>query len=249
MVETLIYFIQEKILFRPTVLPQDFKFEFQYDFEELFLKTDRDAVINALHFKARNPKGIILYFHGNSGNLLRWGKVTEFFVEKQYDVLVIDYRTYGKSVGVLSEQALYHDASYCYDFLKERYEEKDITVYGRSLGTGIAAYVASKNHPKNLILETPYYSMIDVAKIRFPMFPVQRISKYKLPTHEFIQQVKKPILILHGSKDRVVPFESGRKLYEASPKELTTLIKIEGGTHKDLIHFEAYQAGIEAVLK
>ena len=93
MIGMALYLLQEKILFRPTVLQQDYKFEFSYPYEELFLKTDENAVINAIHFKVENPKGVILYFHGNAGDLQRWGEITEFFVEKGYDVLVMDYWT------------------------------------------------------------------------------------------------------------------------------------------------------------
>ena len=152
MIGTALYFLQEKILFRPTVLNQTYVYKFSNPFEELFLKADDKAVINALHFKAENPKGVILYFHGNAGNLSRWGNITEYFVEMNYDVLVMDYRTYGKSTGALSERALYSDAQLCYDYLKNNYNESEITVYGRSLGTGIAAYIAAKNKPKQLIL-------------------------------------------------------------------------------------------------
>ena len=93
MIGTALYFLQEKILFRPTVLSQTHVFKFSHPFEELFFKADDNAVINALHFKAEKPKGVILYFHGNAGDLSRWGIITEYFVDKNYDVLVMDYRT------------------------------------------------------------------------------------------------------------------------------------------------------------
>tara|TARA_R110002126_G_scaffold223276_2_gene368314 strand:+ start:285 stop:1109 length:825 start_codon:yes stop_codon:yes gene_type:complete len=248
MVGSLLYFFQEKMLFLPTVLAQDYEYQFLYPFEELFFNTEDEAVINAVYFKAENPKGVILYFHGNAGDLSRWGLVTEYFVEKQYDVLVIDYRTYGKSTGKLSEQALYHDAQYCYDYLKNRYSESDITIYGRSLGTGIATYIASKNRPKQLILETPYHSVLDVAQSRFPMFPVKQLLKYKLPSYQYIKQVNCPITIFHGTADAVVPFASAEKLYNLSIKEQTTFIAIENGNHGNLISFDAYKNQIKKIL-
>ncbi|MBT8393859.1 MAG: lysophospholipase, partial [Bacteroidia bacterium] len=198
MIGTALYFLQEKFLFRPTVLNQNYVFKFSHNFEELFLKTDDNAVINALHFRVKEPKGVILYFHGNAGDLSRWGKLTEYFVDKNYDLLVMDYRTYGKSTGALSEHALYSDAQMCYDFLKELYPENDISVYGRSLGTGIATYIAAKNKPKQLILETPYYSILDVAKYRFPFFAVKQLIHYKIPTHDYIKDVTCDISMLHG---------------------------------------------------
>ncbi|NMH89753.1 alpha/beta hydrolase [Flavivirga algicola] len=248
MIGALLYFLQEKMLFHPTVLPQDFKFEFSYPFEELYLETEENTIVNAIHFKAENPKGVILYFHGNAGDLSRWGLITEFFVKKQYDVLVMDYRTFGKSTGKLSEKALYKDAEYCYNYLKQYYSENDIIIYGRSLGTGIATYVASRNRPKQLILETPYHSMTDIAKSRFPVFPVKYILKYKLPSYQFITKVGCPISILHGTNDQVVPYKSGRSLYEAAPASLTTFITVEGGTHNDLIHHEAFLKSMNQIL-
>lgn len=248
MVSTLLYFLQEKMLFHPTVLSQDFKFEFSYPFEELFFRTDDDAVINAVHFKTENPKGVILYFHGNAGDLSRWGVITEFFVEKQYDVLVMDYRTFGKSTGKLSEAALYNDSDYCYNYLKKYYSEDDITVYGRSLGTGMATYIASKNKPKQLILETPYYSMTDVAKSRFPVFPVQYVLKYKLPSYQFITNVDCPISIFHGTNDQVVPYKSARGLFKVAPTPQTTFTTIEGGNHGNLINYDAFLKGVNQVL-
>lgn len=243
------YFIQDNILFRPTVLEQNFEFKFSYPFEELFLRPTEKALISALHFKSINPKGVILYFHGNSGDLSRWGKVTEYFVEKNYDVLVMDYRTYGKSTGKITEEALYQDAQFCYDYLKKEYDEHDITVYGRSLGTTFATFVTSKNNPKQLILETPYYSMTNVAQTRFPFLPIKYLLKYKLPTYSFVNEVSCDILILHGTKDKVIRIQSAEKLLEIAPKDQTTLITIQDGSHNDLIEFEEYHKAIEKVLR
>lgn len=248
MVGTSLYFLQEKLLFMPTVLAQDYQYQFNYPFEELFLKTDEEAIINALHFKTENPKGVILYFHGNAGDLSRWGTIVEYFVAKNYDVLVIDYRTYGKSIGNLSERALYNDAEYSYKFLKEHYNESEITIYGRSLGSGLATYVASKHHPKQLILETPYYSMVDVAKKRFPIFPVKQLIRYELPTYKFLKQVKCRVAIIHGSNDKVIPLESAEKLYQSKSNQNIKLTVIEGGSHNNLVEFDDYHQVIDDFL-
>jgi len=248
MIETSLNYLQEKLLFLPTVLAKDYEYRFNYPFDELFLKTAKNAVINALHFKIDNPKGVILYFHGNAGDLSRWGSITEYFVEKDYDVLVMDYRTYGKSTGKLSEDALYHDAQFCFEYLKEHYEESEITLYGRSLGTGIATYLASKHRPRQLILETPYYSMVDIVKKRFPIIPMKQLMTYKLPSHEFIKHVKCPIAMFHGTDDKVVPIESAKQLYHSVSNENIAFTIIEGGSHNNLVEFETYHQGIDEVL-
>jgi len=244
-----LYFLQEKLIFLPTTLPQDYEYSFNHPFEELFLQAEDNAVINALHFKTKNPKGVILYFHGNAGDLSRWGEITSIFVEKQYDVLVMDYRTYGKSTGKLSEDALYSDAQLCYDYLLKLYNEKDITLYGRSLGTGISAYLASKNKPKQLILETPYYSLVSVAKKRFPIFPVETLLKYKIPSYQFLEDVSCSISIFHGTEDIVVPFESGKKLFDSIKNPQKQFITIQGGEHNNLVEFDVYLNRIETILK
>ena len=248
MIGASLYFLQEKILFLPTVLEQDYQFKFEQPFEEVFLKPSKNVSINAIHFKGKAPKGVILYFHGNAGDLSRWGTIAEFFVEKNYDVFIMDYRSYGKSTGKLSEEAFYDDAQFCYDFLLKQYPETDITLYGRSLGTGIATYLASKNKPKQLILETPYYSILDVARHRFPIFPVEKLLKYKFPTNEFIVAVDCPITMFHGTDDGVVPYSSAEKLYGVARKDSTQFITIDGGGHNDLVGFMKYKENINRIL-
>jgi hypothetical protein len=248
MIGSALYFFQEKMLFLPTTLEQDYQYQFDSSFEELFLNPEENVTINALHFKVEKPKGVILYFHGNAGDLSRWGKITEYFVENNYDVLVMDYRTYGKSIGPLSEDAFYDDAQFCYDFLLRQYSENEITVYGRSLGTGIASYLASKNQPKQVILETPYHSILDVAEYRFPMFPVKKLLKYNFPTFKYLAKAGCPITIIHGTDDNVVPYSSGKKLSELNINDLN-FITVEGGNHNNLIDFKDYHNTIDNVLK
>ena len=244
----MLYFFQEKLIFLPSKLPQDYSYSFALPHEEFNLETSDGAVLNGLHFKNEVPKGVILYFHGNAGDLSRWGEIALYFVEKQYDVVIMDYRTYGKSTGKLSPDVLFSDAQLFYDYTLEHYKENEVTLYGRSLGTGIATQLASKNTPKQLILETPFYSLLDVAQSMFPILPVSLFLKYKLPSFEFIQQVSCPISIFHGTSDSVVPYESGKKLYEAIPDANKSFFKIEGGDHNNLVSFPEFHEGIKKVL-
>lgn len=244
-----LYFLQEQFIFRPTELAQDYTYSFNYDFEEVFIETAPEAVINAIHFTVERPKGVILYFHGNAGNLARWGEVTTFFVEQEYDVFVMDYRGYGKSKGERDEEALYHDSRQCYNYLLQRYSESDIVVYGRSLGSGMATKMAAEFNPRSLILESPFYSLLDVAKSRFPMFPVAKLLKYSMPNFDNIRKVNCPVTIYHGTSDFVVPFNSGEKLYKAADSTLTEFVEIEGGGHNNLIDFPSYTDHIRNLLE
>ena len=238
------YSLQEKLIFLPTQLPKDYEYSFPHEFEEIFMDTPDGASLNALHFKVDKPKGLIMYFHGNAGDLSRWGIVTSAFVDLGYDVLVMDYRGYGKSTGERSEKALYEDAQRFYDLAKELHKEDEIIVYGRSLGSGIATHLASNNNPKKLILETPYYSLVDVAQDRFPILPVKSIMKYRMNSFEYIQKVQAPIRIFHGTEDKVVPYESGDRLYKCILHSNKKLYTIPNGEHNNLSTFELYQNGI-----
>jgi alpha-beta hydrolase superfamily lysophospholipase len=241
------YFLQEKIIFKPTVLAQDYIFEFKTPFEEIFLETPKNGRIHSVWFKNKAPKGVIVYYHGNRAGLERWGKITEYFAKKNYDVFVMDYRGYGKSTGELTESLLYKDAQIVYDFVKKTYCEQDIIIYGRSLGSGIATNIASKNHPRKLILETPYYSIKDVVDSWLPILP-EFIYEYKMKSGEYIKKVNCPMTIFHGTQDRVIPLSSAKKLYEAAnfPKEL---VIIETANHTNINSFDTYHKKIDDLLK
>ena len=153
MIGTFLYAFQQSMIFHPWDLPQDHAYEFQHEFEELFLKTEEEAIINALHFKAENPKGVILYFHGNAGHLQRWGTITSHLVDKGFDLFIMDYRTFGKSVGKLSENALYKDAQFCYDYLTDSYLAEDIIIqYGGSAKPQNSAELLSQNDIDGLLV-------------------------------------------------------------------------------------------------
>ncbi len=244
----MLYFFQEKLIFLPTKLATEYQYSFSEPFEEIFLTAKDGAKLNAIHFKRENPKGVILYFHGNAGDLSRWGTIVTFFVEKDYDVIVMDYRTYGKSKGILSEKALHEDAQMFYNYALKYYRENRITVYGRSLGTGIATKLASQNLPNKLILETPYYSLLDVAKERFPFLPLKWLLKYKLNSSESIKNVRCPITVFHGTEDSVIPYKSGKRLFDSIPIREKKMYTIEGGEHNSLVAYDVYLEGINAVL-
>tara|TARA_R110002049_G_scaffold82169_5_gene209135 strand:+ start:546 stop:1343 length:798 start_codon:yes stop_codon:yes gene_type:complete len=243
-----VYFMQEKLIFLPTKLSQDYEYSFSTPFEEFNIETNDGAKLNALHFKVDTPKGVILYFHGNAGDLSRWGEIVIPFTEQGYDVIVMDYRTYGKSTGKLSEKALYGDAQLFYDYAIQIYGEDEVITYGRSLGTTFATYIASKNDVKKLILETPFYNLNDAAKHRFPAVAVKYLLRFKFPSNKFIEQVKAPVIIFHGTGDNVVPYSSGKKLAGLVKKEQLTFVTIPGGGHNDLINFEGYRVALEEVL-
>jgi hypothetical protein len=244
------YFTQESMIFYPAILPPDFKYSFPARFDELTLPVD-GAVINALHFKTENPKGVILYFHGNAGNLSGWGDVAIDFTRRGYDVLILDYRGYGKSTGkIKNEEMLHHDAAVAYNYLREHYPEDQIILYGRSLGTGIAVHLAQTARPRMIILESAFLSMRDIAAYHYPFIPGTLLDlglKYSMRTDMWIPNVTCPVYLFHGTADDIVPYSSSERLLKLIRTE-SRLIKIPGGGHNDLSDFTLYQEELERIL-
>ncbi|MEE9349522.1 MAG: alpha/beta hydrolase [Flavobacteriaceae bacterium] len=245
----ILYFLQEKIIFQGIKLPNDYAYKFDKNFEEVNLKTADNFTLNALHFKVKNPKGVILYFHGNRGNLARWGEISSYFTQYNYDVFVMDYRKYGKSTGPFNETQMYNDAQICYEHIKKFYPEDKITIYGRSLGCTFAIKTAANNTPKQLILEAPFYSLTDVASYHYPLMPFKLLMKYKFESNLYLKNVTCKTTIFHGTNDGVVPFDSGKKLYESAIKKYTAFVEIPDGRHNDLIQFEIYKRGVIELLE
>ena len=244
-----LYFIQEKFIFMDESLPQDYQFEFITPFEEVRISAQDAASLHALHFKHESPKGLILYYHGNAQSLRRWGKVVQYHYDLGYDVLVMDYRGYGKSTGKRSQQNLLSDALIWYDHAAQSYADDQITVYGRSLGTGIASYVASQRTPLRLMLETPYHDFKALAQRYYPIFPVGWALRFNFKSYEYIQGVSCPIYIYHGTEDEVVPYSHGLKLYEEIQPGQAEMVTIPEGEHKNLVEFKEFRNAVEEVLE
>lgn len=247
-VSLFLYFFQERFLFHPEKLPKDFVFQYEnQQVEEYNLELEDGAIINGLHFKSENPKGLVYYLKGNSKSIKGWGKFAVDFTLHNYDVIMIDYRGFGKSTGKLSQESMKRDALYVYDKIKEKVKESRIIVYGRSLGTGLATKVASMNNPKALILACPYFSMIKNVKRYLPLIPLGLIMRYRMPTYKWIKYVDCPINIIHGTNDRVIRFKSSLRLSKLKPNS-TKLYPIIGGGHKNLHNFESYHRALKEIL-
>ncbi len=245
---SVLYTNQETLIFRPYPLAQNYSYSFPFDFEELNWQIEENTTINALHFKAKESKGVVLYFHGNGGNLAGWGGIAEDFLSRNYDLIIYDYRGYGKSTGkIQSQEDLLKDALYAYDYTKERYAESKIILYGRSLGTGLAIYLAKEKNPKKLILETPYNNFTDVAKYHYPYLPTF-LMKYKLDSESLIEFVKCPIYIFHGTEDIIIPLEYARKL-ESKIKGNYKFFLITNAGHNDVSETKEYFAELNKILR
>lgn len=243
---SILYSQQEALVFRPYPLAHNYNYSFPFEFEELTWEVEDGVTLSALHFKAKESKGVVLYFHGNGGNLAGWGGIAEDFLSRKQNLIIMDYRGYGKSTGkIRSEEDLLNDAMYAYEYTKNIYPESQITLYGRSLGSGLAVYLAREKNPKRLILETPYNNFIDVAKYHYPYIP-GFLMKYKLDSENLIGDVRCPIFIFHGTEDTVIPLEYARKLESRIRKDHKFFLIANAG-HNDVSETKEYFAELTKI--
>lgn len=239
--------IIESIVFRPSELDSSYVFRFSRPFEEFFIETEPGANINIIKFSVKNPKGSILYLHGNKDNLIRWGEVASQLSVYGYNIYVFDYRGYGKSSGSPSEGGVLHDSEVIFNKINQKFPDEHWIFYGRSLGTGIAAYLSSKCKPKGLILESPYYSMEELITHYYFPYPWYD-QKITIPTHSYLKESSFPVLILHGTDDQIVPIEEGQKLFHSIQRTRSSMVTIEHGTHDDLSGHDEYRKAIQNFL-
>lgn len=243
-----IYLLQERIIFRPEKLKRNFVYKYNIPFEELFFDVAPDVRINGLHFMVDKPHGLLLYFHGNTRSIKGWAKYARDFVKFNYDVVLVDYRGFGKSTGKRSEADMLADMQFVYQHLADRFGESYLIVYGRSLGSGFATKIASDNNPRYLILDSPYFNFQKVIQRFLPILPVRFLLRYHLRTDLWIPKVKCHTYILHGTRDWLIPIRNSEKLQLLNPKKIT-LIRIEGGGHNNLPDFSSYHNFIRDILK
>ena len=242
------YFFQERFIFHPEKLSKDFIFQYEnQDVEEYNIQLHDNVLINGLHFKTDKPKGVVFYLKGNSRSIKGWGKFAVDFTLHGWDVIMMDYRGFGKSKGKRSQQAMKDDVQAIYNKIKENVDEKYIIVYGRSLGTGLATKIASVNNPRMLILACPYYSMSNNAKRFLPFIPLGLVMRYSMPTYKWMKYVKCPIKIIHGTNDKIIPMRSSIRLSKINPNR-TRLYPIIDGGHKNLHNFESYHRALKEIL-
>lgn len=242
-----LYFNQENLLFHPSKLAQNYQFDFAQPFEELNIESTDGKRINGLLFKAKDSKGLIFYLHGNARNLSIWGSIAQTYTNQNYDLFILDYRGFGKSEGeIISQNQLFDDNQCAYNEMKKRYNESNIIVLGYSIGSGLAARLASTNNPRQLILQAPYYNMTYMMKQRFAYTPTF-LLKYPLTTNEYLQQCKMPVVMFHGDQDEVIPYQSSILLKkEFKPQD--TLITLIGQRHSGITDNPDYKSALPKIL-
>ncbi|WP_266204931.1 alpha/beta hydrolase [Pontibacter kalidii] len=241
-------FQQERLIFFPEKLPDNYAFRFEEDFEEIFVTAEDGTRLHGLLFRAQEPKGLVFYLHGNAGSVASWGWVAQTYTALHYDIFVLDYRGYGKSEGrISSEEQFYGDVQAAYDHLKARYEEKQIIVIGYSIGTAAAARVAATNSPRLLILQAPYYSLPDLMQSLYPFVPTF-LLKYRLETFRFVEKVTAPVVLFHGDRDEIIYHGSSEKL-RPHLKPTDQVILLQGQGHNGMNENSEFRRELARVLK
>ncbi|MEO6039734.1 MAG: alpha/beta hydrolase [Saprospiraceae bacterium] len=237
-------------MFRPTVLAPDYRFHFDAPVEEHFLDTPDGARLNALLFPATVQANgrVVLYFHGNRDNLQRWGAMHYDFTQLGFDFFAPDYRGYGKSTGDHDEARYLEDAELAYHWLRQKYRPEDIVLYGRSLGSGMASHLAARVPARMLILETPFDNMRGLLASHVRRHEPPFEPAFLFPNDENLQKTSLPLLIFHGTRDRVVPFASASNLKKVL-KPGDEFVTLEGGSHGNLNTYPAYQERLRTWLE
>lgn len=245
----IIYFFQQKFFFHPEKLPEDFKFAYDnLQAEELFAETAPGVKISYLHFKTEKPKGIVFYLKGNTKSIKGWGKFAVDFTRLNYDVIMMDYRGFGKSTGKRTSQGMKHDIQFVYDLVKAQVPEERIVVYGRSIGTPFAARVATRNHPRILILNSPIYSLERSINRYLPWLPAKYFMRFNLPTYKYLKGVDCPIKIIHGSDDKLVPVRTAIELSEIQPENTRLYLILKAG-HLNVHTFKEYHRVLSEIFE
>ena len=209
----ILFFFQRNLLYHPSEnnYSED---KLTVSIQKVKIKTQDNIDLLGWYHKKNSNNKTILFLHGNAGSLQNRIHKINHFENMNVNFLIIAWRGFSGNEGFPSEKGLYEDAKSAVRWLKQKgLKEDDIIVYGESLGTGIAVEIAQNNSFASVILESPFTSMIDAAKNKYPIFPIRFLLKDKYESNKKIKNIKSPLLIMHGEVDQIVPFWMGKKIY------------------------------------
>ena len=246
----LLYFAQAKLIYFPdsSLVANPAAIGLRYD--PITIRTDDGVELDSWFIPAAGAHKVLLFFHGNAGNISHRLESIKIFHDLGLAVLIFDYRGYGHSTGEPSEQGTYRDAVAVWRYLTEErgIAANNIIVFGRSLGGAIASHLASRHKPAALILESTFTSVPDMAAIHYPFLPVRWLARFSYDTRANLAAISCPLLIIHSPDDEIAPYRLGQELLAAArpPKQF---LPIRGG-HNDgfLLSGPTYTEGLDAFL-
>jgi len=235
----MIYFPDKTIFFTPNHI--------YLKFEDTYYKTSDNLSINGWFIPADSSEYIVLFCHGNAGNISHRLESIQIFNRLSFDVFIFDYRGFGKSEGTSDEEGTYMDALGAWEFLvdKKGYDPNQIIIFGRSLGSGVASWLAREKQPAALILESSFTSLTDLGAKLYPLFPVRILSRYNYPTIENLKYIDCPKLFIHSKGDEIIPYSLGMENFQTAP-EPKDFLEIHG-SHNDgfMVSGLKYMKGIK----
>ncbi|NIO09631.1 MAG: alpha/beta fold hydrolase [Deltaproteobacteria bacterium] len=245
--------MENSLIFYPTSAIDATPKDVGLTYEDVYFTTDDKVKLNGWFIPFENGDRTLLWFHGNAGNISHRLQNIKLIHDKvKVNVFIIDYRGYGRSEGRISEEGTYRDATAAYFYLRmqKKIDAHRIVIFGRSVGAAIATHLAVQQDASALILETPFASIREMAKIVFPFLPLGPFLKTRYDILGQIKEVRQPVLVLHGDQDDIVPFEQGRKVFEAAP-EPKEFFRIRGADHNNtfMVGGEAYFAALKGFIE
>ena len=248
----IVYLMQGRMLYLPNLPGRELAMtpaDVGFDYEEVTVETTDGVAIHGW-FVAGPSSRVLLFFHGNAGNISHRLDSIRQFHDLGLSVFIVDYRGYGQSGGRPTEPGIYKDADAAWRYLTDvrGVRPSDIIVFGRSLGASVAARLAAKNQPAGLIVESSFTSVPDVAQELYPWLPARWLSRLRHATRDYVRDVECPVLVVHSRDDEIIPFHHGEAIFAAAPEPRTFLAL--RGTHNDafLRDQRSYIAGLREFL-
>ena len=231
----ILYLLQDRMLYLPNVAGRALTMtpaDAGMDFEDVRIATTDGVALHGWFVKGQSAR-VLLFFHGNAGNISHRLASIQQFLGLGLSVMIIDYRGYGQSEGKTTEAGTYRDAEAAWLYLTQErgVRPQDIVVFGRSVGASVAARLASEHDPSGLILESSFTSVPDIAAELYPWLPARWLSRLSHATRDYVRDVRCPVLVVHSRDDEIIPFHHGEAILGAAPEPRSLLVL--RGTHND----------------
>ena len=246
-----VYLMQGRMLYLPDIAGRSLTAtpaNIGMDYEDVYLETDDGIKLHGWFIPSRTSR-VLLFFHGNAGNISHRLDSIRYFHDLGLSVFIIDYRGYGQSEGRATEKGIYRDADAAWRYLLERdIAASDIVVFGRSLGASVASRLAAQEQPLALIVESSFTSVPDIAQELYPWLPARWLSRLSHATRDYVRDVNCPLLVVHSRDDEIIPFHHGEEIFAVANEPRTLLVL--RGTHNDafLRDERVYVEGLQTFL-
>jgi pimeloyl-ACP methyl ester carboxylesterase len=245
-----LWFKQESVMFYPVPLPADYPLAKEPDIHERTVEVD-GASISVVHLKLPDPKGVIFFLHGNAGNLAGWFSNADFYRRANFDLVMPDYRGFGKSSGqITSARQLREDVRKVWNAFAPQYQGRRLVLYGRSLGTALTAELAAQlsaegRRPDLTVLVSPYASIRELTAEFYPWVP-SLLVRYPLDTARHLPEIAGPVLLVHGERDTLIGMHHAQKLSKVLPA--AQLLIVPGAGHNDIHESPVYRDALRNAL-